>query len=216
MYNKNRKQMEWSEENMNTNNKHSALVEQIESLLREREYMEERLLTAENTVRYINTYYAVFAAAAAVLSLVYPTEGWQALTVMLTVMLSMMVFFLCAQSGKERTRQQRSERAELSKLMYEAERADMEEKPEDIQHRLAELTAAGANVCGHERRAILRMHDRHEKWQALQEGRSAAVPKLRGYEKFLYWFAEIGWIVLKTVIVLLPIAGMALAACGLI
>ena len=79
-----------------------------------------------------------------------------------------------------------------------------------------ELTGAGEGCAGHERRAVLRMHDREEKRLAMQEGRTANAPRLYGYEKFLYWFAEIAGIVFKVVLLMAPVAGIVLAAVGLI
>ena len=113
----------------------TALRKSIGEAQKEREFREGRLLSAERMVKYLNVYYACFAAAAAILSLVYPTPGYQALSVMMTVMLALMVVFLCAQKYAVRAQGMHAECTALQSLYYDAQNALSNEDIRRLQGR---------------------------------------------------------------------------------
>lgn len=164
----------------------------------EREFREGRLLSCEKQIRIGAMYYAVMACIVAILSLVYPQHRFSALSVVMTAALSMMVMALCMQRYTVRAQKLRHEYVILKRLMAE-------ENGEKAGQYL-EILAADEGLSAHEQRMVQRMHDRQ------QDGEK----KLYGYEKFLYWFFEIVLIVVKTIIVLAPAAGIALVAAKVI
>ena len=175
---------------------------------------EERTGEYEKEVRYLAGCYAVYTAAAAVLSALYPTASWHVFLTLMTILLAMATVFLCVSPFGTRLQLIRRDIAELEALHAAASAEDADENA--LHSRLQLITASGAGVSAQERRAYERVKDRSEKWQAAWDGRNARPKRLFGYEKFLYWFIEISGIVLCALALLLPAAGLALAACGLL
>ena len=157
---------------------------------------------------------ALCAAAAAVLSALYPAEAWNVFLAVMTILLALQTVFLCANPLEARLRMIRRDLAELEKLHAEAGAEQADEMA--LLSRLQLIISSGAGVSAQEKRSYERVKDRSEEWQAACDGRSAEPYRLFGYEKFLYWFYEIARIVFYTVALLLPIAGFVLAACGLL
>lgn len=186
--------------------------ERIEETLIQRVVQEEQAQAGLKTARYMTAYYAVCSAAAAVLSAVYPTQAWHVFLTIMTVLLSLLTVFQCFGRLDERLQLIRRDQAELERLLSESGNADAGA----IAARLQLITASGAGLTVQERRAYERMKDRSEKWQAARDGRPALPKRLFGYEKFLWWLTEITGIVLMALALLLPAAGFALAACGLL
>ena len=158
--------------------------------------------------------YAVYAAAAAVLSALYPAAAWNVFLAVMTILLALLTVFLCANPLEARLRMIRRDLAELEKLHAETGAENADEMA--VLSRLQLIVSSGAGVSAQERRSYERAKDRSEEWKAACDGRSAEPYRLFGYEKFLYWFYEIAGIVFYAVMLLLPIAGFALAACGLL
>lgn len=175
---------------------------------------EELVQAREKTMRYLAGYYAVCAAAAAVLSALYPTASWHVFLTLMTILLALITVFLSVGPFGTRLRLIRRDIAELEALHAAAEADGADER--EIESRLQLITASGAGVSAQERRAYERVKDRSEKWQAAWDGRNARPKRLFGYEKFLYWFIEIACIVFLMLALLLPAAGFVLAACGLL
>lgn len=190
------------------------MKERIWEALGLRVNQEERVKEHDKTARYLAGCYAVYAAAAAVLSAMYSTEAWRILLTLMTVILALMTVFLCVNPFGMRLRMIRRDIAELEALHTAACGEDDDENA--LHSRLQPIISAGAGVSAQERRAYERVKDRSEKWQAAWEGRPARPKRLFGYEKFLYWFIEIAGIILLVLALLLPAAGIALAACGLL
>ncbi len=188
--------------------------ERIEETLIQRVVQEERAQAGLKTARYMTAYYAVCSAAAAVLSAVYPTQAWHVLLTVMTVLLSLLTVFQCFGRFDERLQLIRRDQAELERLFSESGSAGAD--ADAIAARLQLITASGAGLTAQERRAYERMKDRSEKWQAARDGRPALPKRLFGYEKFLWWLTEITGILLMALALLLPAAGFALAACGLL
>ena len=175
---------------------------------------EERVQADQKALRYLNAYYAVCAATAAVLGALYPAAAWNVLLAVMTILLALLTVFLCANPLEARLRMIRRDLAELEKLHTEAG-AEMADEMA-VLSRLQLIVSSGAGVSAQERRSYERAKDRSEEWQAAYEGRSAEPHRLFGYENFLYWLIEIVRIVLMAFAILLPAAGFALAACGLL
>ena len=175
---------------------------------------EERVQADQKALRCLNAYYAVCAAAAAVLSALYPAASWNVLLSVMTILLALLTVFLCANPLEARLRMIRRDLSELEKLHAEAGAENADEQA--VLSRLQLIVASGAGVSAQERRGYERAKDRSEKWQAARDGRPAQMKRLFGYEKFLYWLIEIVRIALAALALLLPAAGLALAACGLL
>lgn len=175
---------------------------------------EERVKEYEREVRYLAGGYAVCASAAAVMNALYPSASWQMLLTLLTVLLGMFTVILCMNPFGQRLQLIRRDLAELEALLPADGRGETDERA--LESRLQLIIASGAAAGAQERRACERVKDRSESWQAEWEDRDARPRRLFGYEKFLYWFWEISRIILLTAAALLPIAGIALAACGLL
>lgn len=190
------------------------MKDRIWDLLILRINQEERTGEYEKEVRYLAGCYAVYTAAAAVLSALYPTGSWHVLLTLLAILLGMFTVILCVNPFGQRLQLIRRDLAELEAMHAQAGTEDADEK--EIQSRLQLIAASGAGVSAQERRAYERVKDRSEKWQAAWEGRPARPMRLFGYEKFLYWFWDISRIILLTAALLLPIVGFVLAACGLL
>lgn len=174
---------------------------------------EERVKMKEQAARLLTGCYAVYASAAAVLSALYPTDSWRVLLTLLTVLLAIMAVFLSVNPFGERLRIIRRDLSELQALnSASADGAD----ERAVCGCLQLIMASGAGVSAQERRAYERVKDRSERWQAAREGRPYSAGRLLGYEKFLYWLNEIAGIIFMAAALLLPAAGFALAACGLL
>lgn len=189
------------------------MKERIWELFVMRVGQEERVSADQKTLQYLNVYYAVFAAGAAVLSGVYATDSWKIFSIMTTVLTAMMTVFTCSNPFGARIQMIRRDLAELEQLHAQAD-GQAEEK--EILSRLQLMIVSGAGTGAQERRAYDRIKDRSEKWKAAMEGRPAAPKRLFGYEKFLYWFWEISRIILVALMAMMPVAGIVLAACGLL
>jgi len=189
------------------------MKERIWELFVMRVGQEERVSADQKTLQYLNAYYAVFAAAAAVLSGVYTTDSWKVFAIMTTVLTAIMTVFVCSNPFGARLQMIRRDLAELEQLN---DQADGQAEEKEMLGRLQLIIVSGAGVGAQERRAYDRIKDRSEKWKAAMEGRPAAPKRLCGYEKFLYWFWEISKIILIVLMALMPVAGMVLAACGLL
>lgn len=190
------------------------MKERIWDLLLLRMTQEERIRGYEKEIRYLAGCYAVYAAAAAALSALYPSESWHVLLTLLAVLLGMLTVILCMNPFGERLQLIRRDLAELEAMFPDKEQTETNEQT--IGKRLQLIIASGASAGAQERRAFERIKDRSEKWQAALEGRNAHPRRLFGYEKFLYWFWEISRIILLTAVLFLPAAGFVLAACGLL
>lgn len=188
--------------------------ERIWEALIQRIAQEERVNALARTVRGLCLYYAVFAAVAAMLSAVYPTDSWRIFSIVMTALASVLAVLQCANPFEARLRLIRREQAELEELHAEAGAQEADEAA--VGRKLQLIIAAGAGVGAQERRAYERVKDRSEKWQAAWEGRPVRPRRLFGYEKFLFWLIEIAGIIGCTLAYLLPVAGTALAACGLL
>ncbi len=182
----------------------NAFLEELDRAVSERRFMEGRLTAAGNMLWALCMVYAGFASAACVCGLVYEQPGFQTVSAALTIALSLLVMVFCMQKGALRAQRLHAECAELEKMRPEAEKAD---EADELRRRIVEMTMLGEPVSAHERRALLHMHDRTHK---------AEERRLFGYEKFLYWFAEIALIVLRMAAFLAPAAAITLAAVGLL
>lgn len=176
----------------------------------QRHVQEERLAALSKKLRWITAYYAVFAAAAAVMNAVYQTPSWRVLLTVMTVLLSLAAVVQCADPFAGKLSLIRRDRAELERLENElsSDNAD----GQAISARLQAVALTG--VCAQDRRAFEWKQDRAQKAQA--SGEKPDKKRLFGYEKFLFWFFEIAGIAALTLLFLLPAAGVALAACGLL
>ncbi len=188
------------------------LIDRMEQAAGEKRFLENRMLSGEMQLKLMSGYYAVLAAVTAVLSIVRPDKNFHALSVWMTVLLALWVIALCVQKNGVRAQRLRSEQAALMRMMAEAQQeADVER----LQIRYIDIQGGEEGISAHERRALQHMRDREDKLNARTEESGAWRPALFGYEKFLYWFAEISMIVIKTLIALAPIAGITLTALGL-
>lgn len=184
----------------------NILIIDMKKKMRELEHREERILSRDKQTRALAVWYACFSAAAAVLQLVYPEKGFHSVSPVLTVALALLTICVCMQKGAERAGQLRGRKARLQRLIYEAERTEDADLGR-LQAEYLEVCACDEGINSHDRRSILRMHDLEEQ---------SSEKKLRGYEKFLYWFVEIAGMVLKTIVLLAPAAAIALAAIRLL
>ena len=175
---------------------------------------EERVMSHEKAARCLTGCYAVYAVAAAVLSALYPAASWTALLTLMTVFSALLTVFLCVNPFGQRLKLIRRDLAELEALHTAAEQHELDERT--LGSRMQMIVSSGAAADAQDRRAYERIKDRSEKRQAAWEGRPAHPKRLFGYEKFLYWFYEIAGIVFFTVMLLLPVAGFVVAACGLL
>lgn len=176
----------------------------MEQKKKELEYREGRLMDVERAARMNACWYACFAALTAALGLIYPDGGFQTLTALTTMALSIWTVLVCANRGAARAQRIRSERAAIERIFQEMETSD------DVrcaQTALSAILSTEDAAGSHEQRAIRRMG-------ALNAPDESA--PFCGYEKFLYWFVEIAGMTAEALILLAPVAAVVLAAVGLL
>lgn len=186
------------------------MKEKIRETAAQRSVQEERLAALSKKMKWITVYYAVFAAAFAVLSAVYEGASWRVLLTVMTVLASLAAVVQCADPFAGKLSLIRRDRAELERMENDLSSGQADEQA--VSARLQAVVFTG--VCSQDRRAFEWMQDRAEKAPA--SGEKKGGKRLFGYEKFLFWFFEIAGIAALTALFLLPAAGVALAACGLL
>lgn len=194
-------------------NERQMLLAQIENAKKEQSFMANRMTSKDKWLRAMGVYYAVFAAVAAALSLIYTQQNFSQFSAVLTVLLSMLVMVLCTQRYSRQARHHHTNAHAMEQLMYESAE---ETEYRVLREKYAVLSGAVEEISSHEKRAILRMHDIENKRRVFRGEEVLRAHYLCGYEKFKYWLVEIVRIILRVLIFAAPAAVMVLTAAGLI
>lgn len=177
-----------------------------------------RLLSNERFVQSINIYYSCAAAIVTVLSLIYPSRSFGVVSAVLTVILAISIVYLNAQKYGSRAQQLQANFIALQQLGYDISRAitkEQKDECEELQKRYIELLKTSENHIQHDHFHTLEMQDRLDirKWEN-RGGEKQPKPRLRDYEKKKFWFEEIGFIVIKGIMWIAPIAYLVIVAFG--